>query len=86
MADREKRGEDGNTKIWISWERKKLFKWTKKHLSWFLKGYHLGEKQKFVKKKVDTSFKVSNYFEDFLVLISVVSTDVSMFQYLLLLH
>ena len=51
MADREKRGEVGNTKIWISWEWKKLFKWNKKHLSWFLKGYHLGEKQKFVTKK-----------------------------------
>ena len=25
MADRKKRGEDGNTKIWISWEWKELF-------------------------------------------------------------
>ena len=24
MADREKKGEDGNTKIWISWEQKEL--------------------------------------------------------------
>ena len=36
-----KRGEEGNTKIWISWERKELFGWNKKHFSYFLKGYHL---------------------------------------------
>ena len=24
MSDREKRGEDGNSEIWISWEQKKL--------------------------------------------------------------
>ena len=41
MADREKGGEDENTKIWISWERKELFRWNKKHFSWFLKGYNL---------------------------------------------
>ena len=29
MADREKKGEDENTKIWISWERKELFWWNK---------------------------------------------------------
>ena len=28
-----KRGKDGNTKIWISRERKKLFGWNKKHFS-----------------------------------------------------
>ena len=28
-----KRGEDGNTKIWISWEQKELFRWKKKHFS-----------------------------------------------------
>ena len=28
-----KRGEDGNTKIWISQERKELFGWNKKHFS-----------------------------------------------------
>ena len=33
--------EDRNTKIWISRERKELFRWNKKHLSYFLKGYHL---------------------------------------------
>ena len=37
----EERGEDENTKIWISQERKELFRWNKKHLSKFLKGYHL---------------------------------------------
>ena len=28
-----KRGEDGNTKIWISLEQKELFRWNKKYLS-----------------------------------------------------
>ena len=28
-----KRGEDGNTEIWISWERKEIFRWNKKHFS-----------------------------------------------------
>ena len=28
-----KRGEDGNTKSWISRERKELLRWNKKHLS-----------------------------------------------------
>ena len=33
MADREKRGEDENTKLGISQERKRLFRWNKKHFS-----------------------------------------------------
>ena len=33
MADRDKKREDGNTKIWISRERKELFRWNKKHFS-----------------------------------------------------
>ena len=33
MADRGKRGEDGNTKIWISRKQKELFQWNKKHFS-----------------------------------------------------
>ena len=33
MADREKRGEDENSTTWISWERKELFRWNKKHFS-----------------------------------------------------
>ena len=32
LTDR-KRGEDGNTKIWISQERIELFRWNKKHFS-----------------------------------------------------
>ena len=28
MADREKGGGDGNTKVWITQERKELFRWT----------------------------------------------------------
>ena len=47
MTDKEKKGEDENTKTWISRERKELFRWNKKHFPWFLKGYH------FVKKKID---------------------------------
>ena len=42
-----KRGEDGNTKIWISREGKELFRLNKKHSS--LKGYHLVKKWKFDK-------------------------------------
>ena len=29
----DKRGKDENTKVWISWERKELFRWNKKHFS-----------------------------------------------------
>ena len=46
MADREKRGEDEDTKFGISCEQKELFGWNKKHFLQFLKGYHL------VKKKI----------------------------------
>ena len=28
-----KRGEDGNTEIWISWEQKEFFRWNKNHFS-----------------------------------------------------
>ena len=49
MADREKRGEDENTKIWISQERKELFRWNKKHFSVF-EELLFGEKYKFDKK------------------------------------
>ena len=45
MADREKREEDKNTKLWVSRERKKLITWNKKHISKFLKGYHLVKKK-----------------------------------------
>ena len=33
MADKEKRGEDENIKIWISREQKEFFRWNKKHFS-----------------------------------------------------
>ena len=46
MADREKRGEDGDTTIWISWKRKELFRWNKKHFSELFKGYHSVKKLK----------------------------------------
>ena len=32
------------TKIWISQQWKELFRWNKKHFSWFLKGCHLVKK------------------------------------------
>ena len=46
MVDSEKRGEDGNTKIWIYQERKEYF-------SQLFKGYHLVKKWKIA----DKSFK-----------------------------
>ena len=46
MADKEKKGEDGNTNIWICRERKELFRWNKKQFSWLFKGYHLVKKRK----------------------------------------
>ena len=42
----ENRGEDENTKIWISRERKDLFRKNKKHFSVF-EGLSFGEKWKF---------------------------------------
>ena len=44
MVDREKRGEDGNAKIWISREQKELFRWNKKTSFLVFEGLSLGEK------------------------------------------
>ena len=44
MADREKRGEDGNTKVLISQEQKELFRSNKKHFLKLFKGYCLAKK------------------------------------------
>ena len=44
-----KREEDGNTKIWISPERKELFRWSQKHLPWFLKGHYLVRNKNWIK-------------------------------------
>ena len=33
MADNEKKGEDENAKIWISWEWKELFRWNIKAIA-----------------------------------------------------
>ena len=44
------KGRGEITKSWISRERKKLFRWNKKHFSQFLKGYHVAKKEKFDKK------------------------------------
>ena len=41
--------ESGNTKIWISRKRRELLRWNKKHLSYFLKGYHLVKTKNFLK-------------------------------------
>ena len=37
MADKGKRGDDRNAKIWISWEKEKAFRWNKKHFSSILR-------------------------------------------------
>ena len=42
----DKRGEDGNTKIWISQEQKELFSWNKKHFFKVFEGQSFGEKIK----------------------------------------
>ena len=44
MADMEKRGEDGNTKIWISQERKELYRWNKKIFFLVFEGLSFAEK------------------------------------------
>ena len=44
MLDRGKREEEGNVKVWLSKERKELFRWNKKHFSSLFKGYHLLKK------------------------------------------
>ena len=49
MTDREKRGEDENTKTWISRELKEFFRWNKKHFSLFLKGDHLVKNKNLMK-------------------------------------
>ena len=43
-VDKEKRGEDRNTKIWISWGRKELFWWNKKAFFIVFEGLSFDEK------------------------------------------
>ena len=50
MADREKRREDANTKIGISWEWKELFRWNKKTFLIVFEGLSFGKKLKNDKK------------------------------------
>ena len=45
------KGREKNTKIWVSWEQKELFRWNKKYFLVF-EGLSLDE------KIVDTSFKI----------------------------
>ena len=49
MADRKKKREDENTKIWISWEQKDLFRWNK-NIFYSFEGLSFGEKWIFDKK------------------------------------
>ena len=44
MDDREKKREDGNTKAWISQERKELSRWNKKHFFLIFEGLSFGWK------------------------------------------
>ena len=50
MADRGKGGEDRNTKIWISWEQKGLFRWNKKTFFIVFERLSFGKKYEFDKK------------------------------------
>ena len=52
IADREKVGEDRNTKTWIFQKWKKPFRLNKEHFSWIFKGYLLVKTCKIA----DTSF------------------------------
>ena len=49
MANRGKKGEEENTKIWISREWKELFRWNEKHFSRFLTGYDLVKNKNLIK-------------------------------------
>ena len=69
---REKRSKEENTKIWISRERKELFRWNKKHLSKFLKGYHLVKNTNLIENS-GTSFKeihTSSHIDSHIILIN----------------
>ena len=44
MAEREIKGKDENTKIWIFWEQKEVFKWNKKTLFIVFEGLSYSEK------------------------------------------
>ena len=44
MANGEKRGNDKNTKMWISRERKELFRLNKNNFSYLFKGYRVVKK------------------------------------------
>ena len=46
MTDREKRGEDANTKLGISREWKELFRWNKKTFFIVFQGLSFGKKLK----------------------------------------
>ena len=43
MADRDRKGEDGNTKNWKSWEWKEFFRWNKKKSFIVFEGLLFGE-------------------------------------------
>ena len=60
MADREKKKEDGNTKTWISQKWKEIFRWNKKHFSYFLRGYHLVKNKNLMKNSFNNKKKNTN--------------------------
>ena len=47
------------TKIYISWEQRKLLRWNKKHFSSFLKGFNLSKKNQFFLEIESSSLKIS---------------------------
>ena len=50
MGDKEKKGEDEKTKVWVSGERKELLRWNWKTFFIVFEGLSFGEKQEFDKK------------------------------------
>ena len=79
-----KRGEDGNTKIWKSWEWKEFFRWNKNIFHSFWRAI-IWWKIKICQKIVDTSFKdwytiLQRLFKD-LCCFFIVMTKIKIFIY-----
>ena len=49
MVHMKKRRQDGDTKMWISWEEKDLFRWNEKAFSIIIYGLSFGEKKMNIK-------------------------------------
>ena len=54
------KGREKTTKIWISWEWKELFQWSKNHFLSFLKGYSLFKKNNLIKKQGAQALKTQD--------------------------